>query len=105
MPNFDQVLHDGDLPNSITFLEFTRFNKKLSPNSIPSSVKRLWLGDFYDHPLCNLPQNLEVLELGFYFSCEIRENDIPPSVTKIIIYPDYPHPIPPPLLKIIEFFD
>ncbi|EGC38100.1 hypothetical protein DICPUDRAFT_149277 [Dictyostelium purpureum] len=82
--NMNQVINEGDIPFGVQELVFSgHFNKEFDKNVIPSSVKSINMGYWFNKPLKNLPEELETLILGNEFNQELFEGSIPSSVTSL----------------------
>lgn len=51
----------GSLPDSLETLEFYRYHHPFEPGVLPSSLKSLTLNADYNHPLVEIPPNLQYL--------------------------------------------
>jgi len=83
---FDLASMVGSLPRGLTKLKFGRmFNCPLNPDFLPSSLVSLCFGDQYDQPLCehSLPQGLKFLYFGERFNQLVKPNVLPQGLEKL----------------------
>lgn len=80
---FNQLL--DFLPDSLTHLEFFKFNKYSQPlNNLPQGLEYLDLGycNDYIHPIQNLPNSIKYLKIGKY---NIEIKSLPNSLEKLVV--------------------
>ncbi|KAF2070462.1 hypothetical protein CYY_008227, partial [Polysphondylium violaceum] len=103
--SFNQALPKGCLPNSITELEFQRFNQfvfvpphslkslslskefnqELNSSMLPPSLERLSLDTDKEIQIGAIPHGLKYLDLGSNYKHEIKQGVIPNTVEELII--------------------
>ncbi len=106
---FNQLLKPGDIPNSVKGLRLSRmyemyikkdslpeslidldlnnYNVKIVKDDLPSSLLSIKFGMYYNRPLGNtIPDKVKYVFLSYYFDQMISEENIPESVTNIMMY-------------------
>lgn len=69
-----------DIPENIQYIQYTR-NKNIC-EYLPDTLKHLYLGGEFDHPINKLPSQLKILQLSGYFNQDV--NNLPQGLEKII---------------------
>lgn len=104
---FNQPILPGVLPATLKQLFLGHsFVHPLDEKVLPSSLRELHLGYKYDLPLCQIyfPPGLATLALGDKFQHEIKYGDLPDSLLTLIIGQHYNHRlILPSKLKTLRF--
>lgn len=76
---FNEIIHQGQLPNTLTELSFNNYKYCIDPNVLPKTLTKLNLGNSYNCRIYHgtLPGELTYLNLGNAFNKQIDENILP----------------------------
>ncbi|KAM9980874.1 hypothetical protein ACTFIY_003169 [Dictyostelium cf. discoideum] len=91
----DIILGDHWIPDTCKYIIFSHFNQKLTRNIIGSSLTSIDFGNQFNQSLSDtngepwLPRSLKYLTFGKLFQHSIHRDEIPPSLTSLILDPKY----------------
>ncbi len=84
---YEMYIKKGSLPESLIDLDLNNYNIKIVKNDLPSSLLSIKFGMYYNRPLGNtIPDKVKYVFLSYYFDEMISEENIPESVTNIMMY-------------------
>jgi len=85
VPSNVKLLANGDIPETITFLNLIKYKGKLKPGDIPNSVTTLVLGYCPKNGIEEkiIPKSVTELIFGQYFNQILEPGDIPDWVTTL----------------------
>ncbi|KAF2069934.1 hypothetical protein CYY_008743 [Polysphondylium violaceum] len=84
--DFNQILFPGSIPSTVTRLSFSlcfNYSHPLNSDTLPISLKELYLSPYYNQPIATLPPQLQVIDFGTNFNHPIPMGCIPSSVKEI----------------------
>ncbi|KAM9965389.1 hypothetical protein ACTFIW_005205 [Dictyostelium discoideum] len=89
------ILVDHWIPDTCKSIKFLHFNQQLTRSIIGNSLTSIDFGNDFNQPLSDtngepwLPKTLKYLTFGKLFQHSIHRDEIPPSLTSLILDPKY----------------